>query len=243
MSNLARELIMGWGEDEATLLYDAPSRSSAQQSLAPTLGTRAGSGPFSQVQLIVTVVAAMIGAMVAARTIVERTAHASLEPAPAPDKPSAKAAEAVRASAPPAQPPAQPESKPLPPSQPSQRAKAAAAAAQDRRAEIAARPRTPARAQSRSAPALREAQSAAPRPAAPAQAASNRKGTLRINSRPWSKVYVDGRAIGNTPQMAIAVAPGTHKVKLVNKEFELERTLNIEVRAGQTVSRSIEMMQ
>jgi serine/threonine-protein kinase len=248
MSNLARQLISDWSEDEATLLYDAPSRSSQRRAIqavpdepspAPTLATRAGSGPLSQVQLIVTVVAAMIGAMIAARSTLERAPQGSTAPAPA--SPTAKATE-VRASALPAQPPA-----PAPArieSAPSQRAKVAAAPTRDRRAErIAARPRSSPRAQSRPASAERDAQpAAAPRPAAVAPA-SNRRGTLRINSRPWSKVYVDGRAIGNTPQMAIALEPGTHRVKLVNEQFELERTLNLEVRPGQTVTRIVEMMQ
>ena len=43
------------------------------------------------------------------------------------------------------------------------------------------------------------------RAAAPA---GGNQGTLRINSRPWSQVYVDGRLIGNTPQMNIPLSLG-----------------------------------
>jgi serine/threonine-protein kinase len=75
------------------------------------------------------------------------------------------------------------------------------------------------------------------------QPAAEGVGRLRINSRPWSRVFVDGRLVGNTPQAAIEVSPGRHQVELISEEFELRRTLVVDVRAGQTVTRSVELLQ
>jgi serine/threonine protein kinase len=71
-------------------------------------------------------------------------------------------------------------------------------------------------------------------PAEPAPAAaSGAMGTLRVNSRPWSRVIVDGRLIGNTPQMAIPLRVGKHSLNLVNPEFGIDKTLTIAIKAGE----------
>lgn len=62
-------------------------------------------------------------------------------------------------------------------------------------------------------------------------------GTLRINSRPWSQVFVDGRLIGNTPQMNISLSAGRHQVTLVNPDFNVRHTISVNIVAGETVTR------
>ncbi|MCZ7678816.1 MAG: protein kinase [Sandaracinaceae bacterium] len=42
-------------------------------------------------------------------------------------------------------------------------------------------------------------------------------GTLRVNTTPWSQVFVDGRLIGNTPQMNISLPAGRYTITLVNR--------------------------
>ncbi len=86
--------------------------------------------------------------------------------------------------------------------------------------------------------------SQAPAPAhsgAPSHASAGQvngpKGTLRLNTRPWSKVTVDGKAVGNTPLMNLVLAAGSHKIKLVNSEFGLSKTITIDIPAGQTVTK------
>ncbi len=59
-------------------------------------------------------------------------------------------------------------------------------------------------------------------------------GTLRVNTTPWSEVYVDGRRIGNTPQMNISLPAGRHSVRLINSEFNIRETVSVNIRAGQT---------
>jgi hypothetical protein len=66
-------------------------------------------------------------------------------------------------------------------------------------------------------------------------------GTLRLNSVPWSQVYVDGRLVGNTPQMNISLSPGPHRITLVNSEANIREVHTVTIEAGQTVTRVIRL--
>ena len=70
-----------------------------------------------------------------------------------------------------------------------------------------------------------------------AKVSSGASGTLRVNSRPWSEVFVDGRKVGTTPQLAINLTPGRHKVRLVNSQFAVSKNLDVDVKAGESVTR------
>jgi serine/threonine-protein kinase len=88
----------------------------------------------------------------------------------------------------------------------------------------------------------------APAPApAPAQSFSAPKpsgnmGTLRINSRPWAQVIIDGRPIGNTPQLNIPLSPGSHKVKLVNPQLGMTKNITVDIKAGKPTTKIVELM-
>jgi len=59
-------------------------------------------------------------------------------------------------------------------------------------------------------------------------------GQLAVNSSPWGQVFVDGQPIGNTPQPAFALPPGTHTVRIERDGFvPFER--QVRVRSGETV--------
>jgi serine/threonine-protein kinase len=97
--------------------------------------------------------------------------------------------------------------------------------------------------------ALPRAPSPAPRPAAPRQPPIRRPapvapaprsvapvpaepGYLSVNAIPWGSVYLDGRPIGNTPQLDVTVPPGTHRLRVERDGFRpYERA--IEVAPGQ----------
>jgi PEGA domain-containing protein len=56
-------------------------------------------------------------------------------------------------------------------------------------------------------------------------------GVLHINALPWAEVWIDGRALGETPIANVGVTPGTHE--LVFKHPELgERRQSVVVRAS-----------
>lgn len=75
----------------------------------------------------------------------------------------------------------------------------------------------------------------------PAPAPRN-AGILRINSRPWAQVFIDGRLVGNTPQLGMQIAPGEHQVRLVNGMFGMSKSFNVSVKAGERVTR-VEMLE
>jgi serine/threonine-protein kinase len=75
----------------------------------------------------------------------------------------------------------------------------------------------------------------------PARSPVGSTGTLRLNSRPWSQVSVDGHRIGNTPQMNLQLAAGTHTIKLVNPEFGLQKAFKISIKPGKTLTKIVDL--
>jgi hypothetical protein len=57
------------------------------------------------------------------------------------------------------------------------------------------------------------------------------KATIRVNSRPWAEVFIDGRSVGNTPVQR-PVYEGKHEIRLVSPEAG-ERTELIELKPGE----------
>jgi len=76
--------------------------------------------------------------------------------------------------------------------------------------------------------------------AAPVAAGSD-TGMLRVNSMPWAQVHVDGRLVGNTPQMALRLSPGRHTVLLVNPEFGLRKQFTVQIKRGAVTTKVVEL--
>jgi serine/threonine-protein kinase len=70
------------------------------------------------------------------------------------------------------------------------------------------------------------AQPTTPAPIAP--------GTLDISSRPWGRLFVDGRMIGNTPRAGLPLTPGTHVVRVVRDGYRPFEQ-NVVLQPGQRV--------
>jgi serine/threonine protein kinase len=126
-------------------------------------------------------------------------------------------------------PPPQPERK----LQPVETAPPAAAARTESTRPALKRPRPP------SAPVARKV----PTVVAPGAGASSgaSAGMLRINSRPWAELTIDGRPAGNTPQMNLQLPAGSHTVKLTNPQFGLTKTIKIQIQPGQTVTKVVSL--
>jgi hypothetical protein len=74
---------------------------------------------------------------------------------------------------------------------------------------------------------------AAAQPVAP-PAAPRRPGQLAVNSSPWGRVFVDGEFVGNTPQPALELRPGTHVLRIEHDGFvPFEREFRI--RSGEVL--------
>lgn len=63
------------------------------------------------------------------------------------------------------------------------------------------------------------------------------EGILQVNSRPWARVIVDGRFVGNTPQRALKLPAGRHRVQLINEPLEMSKMLDVVITAGETITR------
>jgi hypothetical protein len=87
-----------------------------------------------------------------------------------------------------------------------------------------------------SAPAPTKAAAApaerAERPEKPAAGAA--KGTLMISTKPPCEIVIDGKSTGlTTPQRAIPLPAGAHKVTLVNSGANINKTLMVQINADQ----------
>jgi hypothetical protein len=59
-------------------------------------------------------------------------------------------------------------------------------------------------------------------------------GFLKVNTRPWTKIVIDGEDRGDTPNPRIALAPGKHKLTVVNPEFGIRYSLTVDISPGKT---------
>jgi PEGA domain len=75
---------------------------------------------------------------------------------------------------------------------------------------------------------------AKPRPARPVVRAMPLPGVLAVNSTPWAELSVNGRVVGNTPQLGLRVAAGRHRLVLARDGFAAETTW-VTVAPGATV--------
>jgi len=66
-------------------------------------------------------------------------------------------------------------------------------------------------------------------------------GTLRLNSRPWSEVFVDGKRVGHTPQTNIELEAGEHRISLRNPEQRITRSFKIKIEPGTIETRIIDL--
>jgi hypothetical protein len=58
------------------------------------------------------------------------------------------------------------------------------------------------------------------------------QGTLMISSKPPCEIYVDGKPTGlTTPQRAIMLPAGAHKITLVNTAQGIKKTVSVQITA------------
>ena len=66
--------------------------------------------------------------------------------------------------------------------------------------------------------------------------ASGGQGFLSVQTRPWTKVYIDGRFIRNTPLVRHQLPAGSHTVVCENPDFNITKKYRVTIRAGQTTT-------
>ena len=77
-------------------------------------------------------------------------------------------------------------------------------------------------------------------PAAVLSAADESKpgpvGWLRLRTRPRVEVYIEGRQIGMTPVDDLELAPGVHRLRLLNKEAGVDTIVKVRIRRNEITS-------
>ena len=59
------------------------------------------------------------------------------------------------------------------------------------------------------------------------------RGTLVVNSKPPCRIYINGRYTGKTtPQRAIKLRPGVHRVTLVNRSLRIRKSVRVRIKSG-----------
>jgi hypothetical protein len=61
-------------------------------------------------------------------------------------------------------------------------------------------------------------------------------GTLSVQTRPWSKVYINGQFIKNTPLVNYKLKPGSYQVTLENPTYNIKKSYSVKIRAGKTTT-------
>ena len=61
-------------------------------------------------------------------------------------------------------------------------------------------------------------------------------GFLRLNTEPWSEVYLKGKKLGVTPLVDVKLPAGTHALSLVNPKKGINTTLSVTIKPGKTTS-------
>ncbi|HYL22108.1 MAG TPA: PEGA domain-containing protein [Gemmatimonadales bacterium] len=79
------------------------------------------------------------------------------------------------------------------------------------------------------APVRVPARTRAPAPAPPPVPKRRAEpGRLSVNAIPWGSVYVDGRPVGNTPQLDLPVSPGQHRLRVERQGYHpFERVVDV----------------
>lgn len=61
-------------------------------------------------------------------------------------------------------------------------------------------------------------------------------GKLKLNTNPWTTVYLGKRKLGITPLLGVKLPVGTHTLRLVNQEEGIEKKVKISIEPGKTTS-------
>jgi serine/threonine protein kinase len=61
------------------------------------------------------------------------------------------------------------------------------------------------------------------------------EGYLRLGSKPWANIAVDGKDTGlHTPQIHLKLGAGSHRITLTNPQFSIKETFTVEIKSGET---------
>jgi serine/threonine protein kinase len=79
---------------------------------------------------------------------------------------------------------------------------------------------------------------AGPAAVTPSDEASG-EGFLNLDTYPWTQVSENGKSLGTTPLVRVALSPGTHTLTLENPEQGLKQSYAVTIKGGETINRRL----
>ncbi len=70
-----------------------------------------------------------------------------------------------------------------------------------------------------------------------------RKGVLRLDTSPWSIIYLGEKKLGMTPLVDMKLPAGTHVLTAINKDKGLRKQIKVRIIAGQSTSLSVDLLK
>lgn len=67
------------------------------------------------------------------------------------------------------------------------------------------------------------------------------KGKLSLSTDPWTHVSLNGKALGDTPLIEIALPAGRHRLRLSNEQAKIDLAIEVEVKPGQTTKKVLRL--
>jgi serine/threonine-protein kinase len=66
------------------------------------------------------------------------------------------------------------------------------------------------------------------------------KGTLSLDTTPWTDVYFQGRKLGTTPIFEVPLPSGRQQLRAVNREANIDRTVEVVITDGALTTRKVQ---
>jgi len=66
-------------------------------------------------------------------------------------------------------------------------------------------------------------------------------GFITVKTKPWTKVTLGGKRLGDTPLHKVELAPGSHTLRMVNEKEGIDVTRKIVVKANETTKLNLDL--
>ncbi|MDX2013577.1 MAG: PEGA domain-containing protein [Myxococcaceae bacterium] len=66
-------------------------------------------------------------------------------------------------------------------------------------------------------------------------------GKLTLKTTPWTSVFLGSKKLGDTPLVDVPLPAGTHVLKLTNPDSNLESSIEVDVKPGQTTTKKLRL--
>jgi serine/threonine protein kinase len=77
------------------------------------------------------------------------------------------------------------------------------------------------------------------KPAAPPVAPAGDDGHLTLDTYPFTRVSENGKVLGTTPIINVALPPGTHNLMLENADQGIKQSFTVTIKSGETVTKKL----